>query len=178
MDMEQQETQILRHSLPHPRKPHYLQALDPSVQRTSILQLSTSSSNIATYQNFVASLTSPSLSNPTSTLTLTPFEFSSYPAEQSIQKPLAVRTGVGVPVAVLLLFALFFLFLSERERRIHAQKMADDAQRQWERGRKKASKTARDYELLDHPLPKELEYVPHCLKKRDSRAVYEANGDL
>lgn len=91
---------------------------------------------------------------------------------------MAVGIGVGVPVGVLLLFGLVLLFLRERRRRVHAQKLTDDAYTTAEeRERERASKAARQYELHAHALPQELEYVQHGPKEILSREVYEANGD-
>lgn len=82
-------------------------------------------------------------------------------------------------MAVLSLFSLTFLFLRERGRRIHAQKVADDAYSAAEmRMTEKASNTARGYELEDHRLPQELGYVPHSPKEIDSRQLHEVDGDL
>ena len=88
---------------------------------------------------------------------------------------MAVGIGVGVPVAVLVLFGLVLLFLRERRRRVHAQKLTDDAYTTAEE-RERASKAARQYELHAHALPQELEYVQPVAKEILSREVYEANG--
>lgn len=82
-------------------------------------------------------------------------------------------------MAVLSLFGLTFLFLRERGRRIHAQKVADDAHSvAKEREMEKASIAARDYELEDRRLPQELGYVPHSPEEIDSRQLHEVDGDL
>ena len=139
-----------------------------------------SSSYIATSPSSVASSTSPSLSEPavtttpTFTLPATPAELPSSPPQPS-HKSVAVGIGVGVPVAVLVLFGLVLLFLRERRRRVHAQKLTDDAYTTAEE-RERASKAARQYELHAHALPQELEYVQHVAKEILSREVYEANG--
>ncbi|KAL9072919.1 MAG: hypothetical protein Q9161_003290 [Pseudevernia consocians] len=139
-----------------------------------------SSSYIATSPSSVASSTSPSLSEPavtttpTFTLPATPAELPSSPPQPS-HKSVAVGVGVGVPVAVLVLFGLVLLFLRERRRRVHAQKLTDDAYTTAEE-RERASKAARQYELHAHALPQELEYVQQVAKEILSREVYEANA--
>lgn len=82
-------------------------------------------------------------------------------------------------MAVLSLFGLTFLFLRERGRRIHAQKVANDAYSAAEaRETEKASTTARDYELEDRRLPQELGYVPHSPNEIDSGQLHEVDGDF
>lgn len=82
-------------------------------------------------------------------------------------------------MAVLSLFGLIFLFLRERGRRIHAQKVADDAYSAAKaKETEKASTTTRDYELEDRRLPQELGYVPNSPEEIDSRQLHEVDGDL
>lgn len=139
------------------------------------------SSHIATYPSSVASPTLPSLSESAVTVTTISAGLSSGPSQPS-RKHVALETGIGVPVAALLLLGLFLLFLRERRRRLHAQRIADDAyaaaearEREREMKRAKAVTTARDYELCNDWLPQELEYVPHSPKEIDSRDVHEMN---
>ena len=146
---------------------------------------SSSSSYIVTYSSSVASPTLPRLSEPAVTATIIPTGLSSGPA-QPPQKNIALGTGIGVPVAALLLLGMVLLFLRERGRRLHAQKIANDAcsaAEARERERKKEREmdrakgiTTRDYELRDRWVPQELEYVPHAPKEIDSRDIHEMNG--
>ncbi len=78
-------------------------------------------------------------------------------------------------MGVLSLFSLVLLFLRERRRRIHAQKMTDDAHATAEE-RERQSKTIKPYELHDYASPQELENVHHGPQEISSREVYEANG--
>ena len=63
--------------------------------------------------------------------------------------PIGIGVGVGAP----LLSGLVLLFLRERNRRIRAQKMADDAYRAAQEREKTG---VRGYELYGHSLPQEL----------------------
>lgn len=153
-----------------------------------------SSSHIATFLSSVATPTSTSHSEPAVTPKPTPIEPSSGPAQLS-RKSVAVGTGVGVSVGALLLFGLVYLFLRERRRRVHAQKMTDDAyttaegtergrdremdrERDRERYRERGSRdtTASDYEMPGYPLPQELEYVEHGPEEICSQEVHEIHG--
>ena len=90
---------------------------------------------------------------------------------------MAVGAGVGVPVGALSLFGLAFLFLRERRRRVHAQKMTNDAYTAaHERERERGNTTARDYVLRNHTLPQELESRQRGPNEIDSQEVHEANG--
>lgn len=98
-------------------------------------------------------------------------------------------------MGALLLFGLVYLFLRERRRRVHAQKMTDDAyttaegtervrdremdrERDRERYRERGSRdtTASDYEMPGYPLPQELEYVGHGPEEICSQEVHEIHG--
>ena len=147
---------------------------------TTSSTLASSSSRIAPAPSSAASSTSLRLSTSEITPTPTQVQLSPDSAQQS-QKSLAVGAGVGIPAAALLIFSLVLLFLRERRRRVHAQKMTDDAytapvggerEREGENGRT----TARDYELQNHQLPQELEYVQHEPPEIYSQEVHEANG--
>ena len=90
---------------------------------------------------------------------------------------MAIGTGIGVPVAMLLLFGLVLLFMRERKQRIHAQKMADDANTAAKmKEAERRSTPARDCTLCQYHLAQELDGVPHGPKEIDSQAVYEVNG--
>lgn len=144
--------------------------------------LASTSSFIATIPSAITSPTSLNPSESAVRPTPTSVGLSSDSAPTS-RKGLAVEAGVGVPVAVLLLFGLILLFLRERRRRIHAQKTtngactaAEEREGESQRDEDRESSTARTYESQDHRLPQELEYLPQGPGEIDSRDVHEASG--
>ena len=143
---------------------------------TNASTLASSSFHLATSSSSVVFSTSPSHSEPTLSPTPTSLKSSFNPPRPS-HKTLAIGTGIGVPVALLLLFGLIFLFLRERRQRIHAQKMADDANTAAKMKKaERRSTPAMDCTLCHHHLPQELDGVPHGPKEIDSQAVYEVEG--
>ena len=119
----------------------------------------------------VVSTTPLIASEPASAPTKTPVEPSSDPS-QSSQNEIGLPIGFGVSVGALLLLGLVYLFLRERRRRAHAQKMTDRASRA-EQG--KGINGVQSYEMNGTSLPQELEHVEHRLEIL-SQEVYEANG--
>ena len=145
-------------------------------RNTSTLKFS--ASHLATSSSSVPFSTSPTLSESTISPTPTPLKSSSHPA-QPFHKGLAIGTGIGVPVAVLLLFGQSFLLLRERRQRIRAQKIADHAETAAKmKEAERRSTPATDCALCHHHLPQEIDGVPHGPKEIDSQAVYEANGSF
>ena len=135
--------------------------------------LATSSPPFTTSPDSVVSSISLIASEPASTPTKTPVEPSSNPSQPS-RNSVALGAGIGVSIGALLLFGLIFLFVRERRRRVHAQKMTDPAFRVTQG---KETNGVRNYEMNGTSLPQELERVedrPEIL----SHEVYEANGGL
>ncbi|CAD6569713.1 MAG: hypothetical protein ASARMPRED_003115 [Alectoria sarmentosa] len=101
-------------------------------------------------------------------------EQSSKPAPAS-KSSAAIGTGIGVPVGVLLLSGLVLLFLRERRRRVHAQKMANSAYRV---ARARETNGVRNHELYAPSLPQELEHVQKRPEELSSWEPHEAVGHL
>lgn len=101
-------------------------------------------------------------------------EQSSEPAPAS-KSSAAIGTGIGVPVGVLLLSGLVLLFLRERRRRVHAQKMANSAYRV---ARARETNGVRNHELYAHSMPQELEHVQKRPEELSSWEPHEAVGHL
>ena len=98
---------------------------------------------------------------------------------QSSDKSVVVGTAVGIPLAVHFLFGSAFLFLRERRRRIHAEKMCDDAHaaaQEKEKEMEREIMMAKSYRLRNQDFPQEMEHVPRGPKEIDSQELYEANG--
>ena len=110
--------------------------------------------------------------------TPTPVEISSRPALLS-HKRMVVGMGVSIPIAVLSLSGLAFLFFRERRHRIHAEKMTNDAcaaAQERERDIWREIAKTKDHDLKNQRLPQELEYVPRGPPEIDSQEVHEATG--
>ena len=135
--------------------------------------LTTSSSLFTTSPSSIISSIALIASEPAPTPTKIPVESSSNPSQPS-RNSVALGTGIGVSVGALLLFGLVFLFLRERRRRVHTQKMADHG---FKATQGKAINGIRSYEMNRISIPQELEHVEHRPEIL-SQEVYEANGGL
>ena len=136
--------------------------------------LASSSSHFAKSPSSSASAILSSASRSTVTIPSAPVELPSDVVQHSHQSP-AIEIGVAVPVAVLLLCGLVFMFLRERRLRILAEKLKNDAYSAVEKKETDSgSTTARNCGFCNHP--QELEYVPHGPEEIDSQEVHEANG--
>ena len=144
--------------------PPFITSSNPSTLATSSPHFTTSPSSVISSISLIAS-------EPAPTPTKTRVEPSSNPSQPS-RNSVALGTGIGVPVGALLLFGLVFLFLRERRRRVHAQKMTDNAFRA---AQGEEINGVRSYEMNGTSLPQELEYVEHRPEIL-SQEVYEANG--